>query len=326
MCKMEKLPMEVLEKVFEVLPRKDRKSGVLVSSLWRKVGERPRLWAWVRLPRVYDQNIRAKVIEMLSFKRLARVERIIIQPNAAAVSENLLQAMIQHTGLKRVHMWTDELPAGLDSELVLEALTRVEELWLGFDSLPIHLLIALLTEVSQVWIGLVLVTLRLYRTNLAKVPPALVASGLTRLVTVDLYCTRLTSHQVAALMVGVNRGNSSIKKLSFDGSLEEEEERIGPLNLQPLVKLEELILYNRITSLENFNNFLTRQELVNFFAALSKSTKLRKLLMDRLSWPAEEVMDGSTGVVARAINFLEEVGMTAPPYQVNNLQSSSHEV
>ena len=183
---MEKLPMEVLEKVFEVLPRKDRKSGVLVNSLWRKVGERPRLWAWVRLPRVYDQNIRAKVIEMLSFKRLARVERIIIQPNAAAVSENLLQAMIQHTGLKRVHMWTDELPAGLDSELVLEALTRVEELWLGFDSLPIHLLIALLTEVSQDWIGLVLNSLRLYRTNLAKVPPALVASGLTRLVTVDL--------------------------------------------------------------------------------------------------------------------------------------------
>ena len=142
-------------------------------------------------------------------------------------------------------------------------------------------------------------------------------------MTVDLYCTRLTSHQVAALMVGVNRGNSSIKKLSFDGSLEEEEERIGPLNLQPLVKLEELILYNRITSLENFNNFLTRQELVNFFAALSKSTKLRKLLMDRLSWPAEEVMDGSTGVVARAINFLKEVNMTAPPYQVNHLQSSS---
>ena len=71
---MEKLPMEVLEKVFEVLPRKDRKAGVLVNSLWRKVGERPRLWAWVRLPRVYDQNIRAQVIEMLSFERLARVE------------------------------------------------------------------------------------------------------------------------------------------------------------------------------------------------------------------------------------------------------------
>ena len=34
LCKMEKVPVEVLEKVFEVLPRKDRKSGVLVNSLW----------------------------------------------------------------------------------------------------------------------------------------------------------------------------------------------------------------------------------------------------------------------------------------------------
>ena len=54
-------------------------------------------------------------------------------------------------------------------------------------------------------------------------------------------------------MERINQGNSSIEKLSFEGSLSEEKERIEPLNLQPLVKLEEVILYNRITSLENIH-------------------------------------------------------------------------
>ena len=34
-----KLPVEVLEKIFEFLPVKERKAVVLVNSLWRKAGE-----------------------------------------------------------------------------------------------------------------------------------------------------------------------------------------------------------------------------------------------------------------------------------------------
>ena len=68
-------------------------------------------------------------------------------------------------------------------------------------------------------------------------------------------------------------------------------------------------------------------QVVNFFAALSPSTKLKKLSINSLPWPEEEVMDGSTEVVARAINFLEEVELDgAQPYQVYNQQSSSPEV
>ena len=36
-----KLPVEVLEKIFEFLPVKERKAVVLVNSLWRKAGEAP---------------------------------------------------------------------------------------------------------------------------------------------------------------------------------------------------------------------------------------------------------------------------------------------
>ena len=306
LCKMEKLPVEklpveLLEKVFEFLPRKDRKSGVLVNSLWRKAGEAPKFWTWVRLPRVEDQHSCARVIEMMSIKRLARVEEIIILPDA--VSEDLLRAMIQHRGLKQIN-WNGDLSEGLDSQLVIEALTGVKSLYLGGDPLPSHLLIALLTEVSQGKSALNELILNNRNLGMGDVPPALVVSALTKLVKVDLAFTKLTSDQVAALMEAIDQGNSSIEKLTLLSSLPSEDERTEPLNLKPLAKLKEVNLWN---------NFLTKQELVNFFAALSPSTKLSKL---NIYISEEEEMDGSTDVLAKAINFLEVVELRAYPYQV----------
>ena len=109
-------------------------------------------------------------------------------------------------------------------------------------------------------------------------------------------------------MEAIDQGNSSIEKLFFTISLSSEDERTRPpLNLKPLAKLEEVSL--------NYN-FLTEQELVNFFAALSPSTKLRKLDIGGLLWPAEGTIDGSTEVLAKAINFLEVVHLYVDPHQV----------
>ena len=49
------------------------------------------------------------------------------------------------------------------------------------------------------------------------------ASALTRVLLVDLFCTSLTSDQVAALMEPINQGNSSIEKLSLLESVPEED-------------------------------------------------------------------------------------------------------
>ena len=317
---MDKLPLlvleEVLKKVFEFLPREDRKAGVMVNSKWREVGEAGHLWAWVPL-HVFDQNSRARVIDMLSSERLARVETIDIQPKA--VSEDLLQALINHTGLKSIGLWRwgregrrDGLPAGLNPQLVVKALTaKVGDLRLGKHSLPTHLRIALFTELSQG--GSFLKKIYLLRNNISVVPEAFVASALTRMVEVRLEYTRLTSEQAIALTEGIDQGGSSIEKLYLRDSLPSMDERTGPLNLQPLVKLEKVRLDY---------NFLTELELVNFFAAMSPSTKLKRLRINSLPWPAKEVMDGSTGVMARAFNFLEEVELEGVhPYQVYNQQS-----
>ena len=141
------------------------------------------------------------------------------------------------------------------------------------------------------------------------------------MVKVELRIAILTFDQVAALMEGIDQGNSSIEKLFLDFSLPSEGERTWHFNLKPLVKVKEVVLYD---------NFLTRQELVDFFAAMSPSTKLRKLEISQRkssrlkTWPEEEEMDGSSGVMAKAINFLDKVHLDARPYQVCNQVHFQH--
>ena len=102
-----------------------------------------------------------------------------------------------------------------------------------------------------------------------------------------------------------------MEKLTLSGSLPQVLEG-GPLNLKPLVHLEEVTLRG--------DKFLTRQELLDVFSALSPSTKLKSLVIshypDEVPWQAEEEGDGSTEVLAKAVNFLESVTIQVYPYQV----------
>ena len=77
---METLPDELLEKVFEFLLARDRKAGVLVNKRWREVGEAPKFWTWVKLPRVECRPTnQARVIEMIKSRRLAKVKESLLR-------------------------------------------------------------------------------------------------------------------------------------------------------------------------------------------------------------------------------------------------------
>ena len=141
LCKMdlqpvERLPNEMLVKVFEFLRPRDRKSAIQVNSMWRAAGEASHLWDWVRLPRVVGQDSRERVIEMLRSDRLARV-KFMLAVHANAVSNNLLEAMIQHAGIKELFLLDAGLQTGLDPQLLIKAITRMEGLVIG--PLPTHL-------------------------------------------------------------------------------------------------------------------------------------------------------------------------------------------
>ena len=269
---MDKLPEELLEKVFEFLPAKDRKSCVLVNKRWREVGEAPKFWAWVKLPRVeLRPNNQARVIEMVKSRRLAKVKEVNVDLDA--VSDDLLQAIGLHQGLKELSLFGGKitgLPAELDTQLLIQVVTGVESLAFikqgkegltsslclvsnhGYDffPLPSELVFALLTTMSQ---GCSLKELHL-TANIREVPASLLVSAIKRLVKLDLDCFSLTSAQVKALLEAIDQGETSLKKLSLTKSLPTR--RTGHFNLKPLVKLEELRL---------IGNWHTREDIFHFF-------------------------------------------------------------
>ena len=133
---VEKLPNEMLVKVFEFLRPRDRKSVIQVNSSWKAAGEASHLWNWVHLPKVVGQDSLERVIEMLRSGRLARV-KFMLAVHANAMSDNLLEAMIQHAGIKRLFLLDGGLQTGLDPQLMVKAITRMEGLVIG--PLPTHL-------------------------------------------------------------------------------------------------------------------------------------------------------------------------------------------
>ena len=172
----------------------------------------------------------------------------------------------------------------------------------GYDffPLPSELVFALLTTMSQ---GCTLKELHL-TANIREVPESLLVSAIKRLVKLDLDCYTLTSNQVYALLEAINQEETSLKKLSLTKSLPSR--RTEYFNLKPLVKLEEVRL---------IGNWHTKEDLIDFFATLSPSTKLRKLVLTTANQPWE-LGDSSTGMIAKALNFLEEVSMNAYCWQV----------
>ena len=95
------LPAEMLERVFHLLPPRDLKAVVLVCRWWREVGEVPALWVWVCL-RVWRENI-GYMPEVLDSRRLQAVRRVEVWE----VSEELLQAVVRHPGLKVMVVWSN---------------------------------------------------------------------------------------------------------------------------------------------------------------------------------------------------------------------------
>ena len=293
---MDQLPAEMIEIVFEFMPHQDRKTGVLLNSRWRKAGEAAHLWDWVSLPRVENDLSRTRVIQMLNSRRLAGAKEIAIK--AGSLSNDLLQAVALHKGLRQIEIWGYPLPTGVDIQLLVEALTKTDSLDLQKCSLPTQVIIAMLTKVAA---GCSLKEFYLHeedkektlseawRSRLAdrilnqptfEMPTALLTSAFTRLTKVHLTRVLLTNSQMGALLEKISQVNSSLTNLS----LVRYRSLKGPgrLNLLHLVNLEEVRLVD--------NHFIW-EDLIDFLAALSLLTKLKNLDLENRYLPNKEEED-----------------------------------
>ena len=133
------------------------------------------------------------------------------------------------------------------------------------------------------------------------VPTALLVSALTKLTRFQLAHSVLTADQMTGLLEKIS--DSSLQSFS----LVRASWLWGRVNLTPLVNLKEVCLVGGCG--------LHWEELVNFFAALSSSTNLRKLGFDLTNGFRDRDME----VIAKGLNFLEQVKIKANPLQVSIL-------
>ena len=280
-----KLPAEMLERVFHLLPPKDRKVVVQVCRWWREVGEAPCLWKWVVL-RVAQEN-QGSMAELLRSRRVSRLGRLVVR-DGVGLSEELLQAVAAHPALERLLVGAYVTPPPRPS-LVAEVLGGVEELRLSIQlrrdySAWLEAVASLPQEGSR------LRKLSLSENTLSsKVEPELLGRTVARVEEVNLWRTSLSPQQGAALCSALQEPASRVRVLNLS------ETNLATVRAEELgaavARLEEVNLdYTRLTSTQ------ARQ----LWAALAGPSRLRKLTIQNNCLSSVE-----PEVLAEAANRLE---------------------
>ena len=237
-----KLPAEMLERVFHLLPLRDRLAVVLVCKWWNEVGEAPGLWMWVRLV-VKKDNLEC-MPRVLTFPRLRAVKSLQVR----VVSEKLLHAIGKHPGLSEVVIknldntpLTKQLATVLFTtikySLVLKSLTLSNNELMEMDDRLLAEAINQLEEVelcntkltNQQWEAIFdalgesckLKTLRIDYNNLASVDAKRMARGINKLENVEISGSVLTNWQINNILIS-SLQKTSLKRLRIRrGDMEE---------------------------------------------------------------------------------------------------------
>ena len=284
-----KLPAEMLEKVFHLLPYRDRKAVVQVCRWWREVGEAPCLWKWVVL-RVAQEN-QGSMAELLGSRRVGGVSRLVVR-DRVELTEELLQAVAAHPALDRLLVGAYVTPPN-NLSLVAEVLGGLEEVRLSTQ----------LRKDYSAWLEAVASLpqdgARLRKLNLSentlssKVDPELLGRAVARVEEVNLWRTSLSPKQGAALCSALQEAASRVRVLNLS------ESSLAAVRAEELgaavARLEEVNLdYTRLTSSQ------ARQ----VWAALAGPSKLRKLTIQNNCLSSVE-----PEVLAEAVNRLEVVDL-----------------
>ena len=137
---------EVLHQVLRLLSPQDLKAAVLVCCLWREVGEAPKLWTWVVLRE--NRENQSTMVELLERRRMKTVMKIVVE----TVSEELLEVVVRHQGLKVMKLEDMDRQSKVDPSLLAKAVNRLEKFEMEFSLLTPRQGEAIFTEYISHWI------------------------------------------------------------------------------------------------------------------------------------------------------------------------------
>ena len=279
----------VLRLVFRLLPPRDLKNVVLVCRLWREVGEEPGLWAWGVTRLLYRGNM-SNLVERLDCKRLRAVRELFVHSWGLEVTEEVVEAVTRHPGLRVVRMRNNSLYS-VDPGLLGKMVKKLERVDMrtfltGLTGQQLEAVMTALCEsdsrLKKLAIGKLkfnkIVSVAITDNDLSSVDAGLLASALNMLEEVVMYRTELTKEQGEAIFTAIIEGNCNMKKLVISDN------NLSTVDARAVNSLEEVVMDGTKLTVEQKKAILTH--------SLVK-TSLRRLEMRRV-----RLMDND--LVARA--------------------------
>jgi len=239
---IKKLPAEILERIFRLLPPPKLKVVMQVCRRWREVGEAPSLWTWVSLAPVTELSLPSAAY-MLRSKRLSLATCL----EARVVSRELLEAIGDHPGLRGLDIGystcsLETVPAPLIVHALTSGLQSVDMRKTGMNFDQVEVLFKALAK------GVQLKSLNLsWITSIASLEPELVSNVAILLERIDFGFIQMTQAQTLALFEALKQGPSPLKRLNLSQT---DLAHIDPTLLaEVVIGLEEVGLEN--TKLQN---------------------------------------------------------------------------
>jgi len=253
------LPAEMLYSIFQLLSPKDLNSVMLVCRRWREVGEDSRLWSNIRIVVCKDNISRKRDIQ--DCMRLRMVRELEIK------GVRVIQPVLQLAGLHTLNMW-----------------------WPGLSRHQLNALFAFIAKKSQ------LKSLRLDSEDISTLRPGLLVRAVTKLETVSLQFTKMTTFQINAICGEIGDKSRSSKLRSLD---------IGCNNL---FLVDPFILATAAGTLETLNISETRLrtiQITEICRQIVNGCNLKSLNIE-----FNKLTEVNPYLLSSAINKLEEVDLT----------------
>jgi len=188
---IDKLPPEILMKIFSMLNNKDLGNVVSVCSRWRDVGEC--LWSWDIL------MIAKNDIEMMGIKRVEHVEKLLLEYDEDWSEDELSKLFESMTRLPKLsYLAVDGISlTSLSPSLFVEAVVNIASVDLSFCELTVDQLNMLFDEIDE---NVELKYLEMKGVDMSFVNMYSLAAGVNQLEFANLFQTQLSMQQVTALL------------------------------------------------------------------------------------------------------------------------------
>ena len=302
-----KLPAEIMERIFRLLPPRTLRMVVLVCRRWRELGEDPLLWCQLCL----TVNERNMLRNLLSSRRLQEVRKLIIK---TPLTGKELQSVMRHPGLRELEIsrcnahgakvvFSDlsensQLKSldisfndlsSVEPGLLAVAIKRLETLNVQSGRLTTkqtESMFAAISEDSQ------LKSLNITSNDLYSVKPGLLARAVNILETLNMRYIGLTMQQTDSIFAAITE-DSQLKSLD--------------ISINDLSSVEPRLLARAVKNLETQNvesGRLTTEQTESIFAAISEDSQLKSLDISK-----NDLSSVDPELLAKTIKILETLNV-----------------